>query len=82
MIKRSVALLVSLALGAVDSVRRQVRRLLNRSTAGSGVVLYYHAIRPRERAGFAWQMDELRKRAHLFTAGSPETMARTDATSL
>jgi peptidoglycan/xylan/chitin deacetylase (PgdA/CDA1 family) len=40
------------------------------------VVLYYHAIKPLERAGFVWQMDELRKRAHLFTAGSPETMTR------
>jgi peptidoglycan/xylan/chitin deacetylase (PgdA/CDA1 family) len=76
MIRRSIALLVSLALGTIDSILWQVRRLLNRSLAGNGVVLYYHAVKPRERAGFAWQMDELLKRAHLFTAGSPETMAR------
>src|SRR5688572_33493401 len=76
MMRRSLALLVSLALGTIDSVLWKVRRLLNRSVAGNGVVLYYHAIRPLERAGFAWQMDELLKRAHLFTAGSPETMAQ------
>ena len=76
MIRRSVALLVSLALGTIDYVRWQVRRLLNRSVAGSGVVLYYHAIKTLERAAFAWQMDELLKRAHVFPASSPETMAK------
>jgi peptidoglycan/xylan/chitin deacetylase (PgdA/CDA1 family) len=40
------------------------------------VVLYYHAIKPYQRARFARQMDELSKRAHVFPAGSPEVMLR------
>jgi peptidoglycan/xylan/chitin deacetylase (PgdA/CDA1 family) len=43
-------------------------------SSSSGVVLYYHAVKPRQRARFARQMDELLKAAVPFAAGSPHLM--------
>ena len=74
MVRRSLALLVSLGFAAVDRARSIFRPVSHRPSTGRGVVLYYHAVKPAERAAFAWQMDELVKHARPFRADSPETM--------
>src|SRR5688572_3601936 len=74
-IRRSIALLVSLAVAGGDSLRKHMRLLLNLPVAGRGVVLYYHAVGPRDRAAFSRQMDEILKRAQPFEADSREAMA-------
>ena len=72
--KRLIAILVSAGVAVVDSMHGRVYRLFKRSLPPRGVILYYHAVHPRDRAAFAWQMDEAQKRAHVFTAGSPEAI--------
>ena len=74
MIRRSAAVLVSVGVTTVDAVVRQVRPLLRRPPLRRGVVLYYHAVTPPDGDRFAWQMDELIRRAHPFIAGSPASM--------
>jgi peptidoglycan/xylan/chitin deacetylase (PgdA/CDA1 family) len=73
MLRRTFALLISLGFAAVDSARSVLRPVADKPS-GRGVVLYYHAVKLAERGAFAWQMDELVKRAHPFRADSPETM--------
>ena len=74
MIRRSAAILVSVGVTTLDAFVRQVRPLLRRPPLRRGVVLYYHAVTRRHGDRFAWQMDELLKRAHPFIAGSPASM--------
>lgn len=69
--KRLSALAISLGLRGLDLVRQQVERRRRRST---GVVLYYHAIKPHQRRRFARQMDTLLKSAYTFQAHRPEGM--------
>jgi len=74
MAKRLIALAISLAVGAWDCTKSRLRRFADRPAPISGVVLYYHAVKPHQRRRFARQMDELLKRACAFPAGSPEAM--------
>lgn len=75
MIKRFLALVVSLVLCGLDLVRDWVLRRLGRPLPRRGVVLYYHAVKPRQRSRFARQMDEILKRARPFPAGTPQAVA-------
>lgn len=70
--KRFLILLISLTVRAFDLVMAclQSRRRAHRT----GVVLYYHAIKPHQRRRFAEQMDRVSTHAFAFSAGSPETM--------
>ena len=72
--RRVLALALSMVVRGLDLVFGWLRRWSGRSAPCQGVVLYYHAVKSHERSRFAWQMDELSKRARLFAAGSPEAM--------
>ncbi|HJZ75881.1 MAG TPA: polysaccharide deacetylase family protein [Vicinamibacterales bacterium] len=78
MIRRLAALVVSLAVRGFDLARRAVWPRRSTNAPRTGVVLYYHDLKRRDRARFARQMDELVKRTRPFAAGSPEQM--TDGT--
>lgn len=75
MIKRILGLALSLAVRSFDMSSGRVRRWLGRRPVTTGIVLYYHAINPRQRHRFARQMDEVLKHARPFPAGSPEKMS-------
>ena len=72
--KRVGALAISLAVRGWDIARSRLPGPLNAVKKRSGVVLYYHAVKPHQRHRFARQMDEVLKRATVFPAGSPEAM--------
>jgi peptidoglycan/xylan/chitin deacetylase (PgdA/CDA1 family) len=74
MIKRLAALGIGLAWRAGDLLEGGVRRLMSQPARRRGVILYYHAVKPHQQAGFARQMDTLASRSHLFSAGAPEGM--------
>jgi peptidoglycan/xylan/chitin deacetylase (PgdA/CDA1 family) len=74
MIKRFAAVGCSLAWKAWDLAGGGVRRLLRRPAPRRGVILYYHAVKPHQRAMFARQMETLASTAHLFPAGAPDRM--------
>lgn len=57
--KRLVKLLVSLFFWLGDTLINAYRRLAGRPSPARGVVLYYHAVKPEQRAAFARQMDLL-----------------------
>src|SRR3989442_457871 len=66
--KRSIKLVISAAFLALCYVRNVFRRMAGRAVPGSGVVLYFHGIRPDQRKGFARQMDMLLKYARPVKA--------------
>jgi len=66
-------LAISFAVRSCDLIRSRLWRL-DRTAPRTGVVLYYHAVKPHQRHRFAEQMDELLKRAAPFPAGSLEVM--------
>ena len=49
-------------------------RRSGRPVRATGIVLYYHAVKSHQRRRFAWQLDELLKRAVPFPADLPESM--------
>lgn len=67
--KRLTVLVISLATRGWDLARSLAALRWNRHVR-SGVVLYYHAVKPHQRRRFAAQMDELLKRASPVAAGS------------
>jgi peptidoglycan/xylan/chitin deacetylase (PgdA/CDA1 family) len=72
--RRLIALAISLAVRGWDVIRSRVQWRLNQAVPCTGVVLYYHAVKPHQRQRFAVQMDELLEGASPFSAGSLEAM--------
>jgi peptidoglycan/xylan/chitin deacetylase (PgdA/CDA1 family) len=68
---RLLILAVSTGYWALLALSGAVRRLLGRG-APRCVVLYYHAVRPADRANFAWQMEELARLARPVRVGASE----------
>jgi len=58
-VKRVITLVISIGFFAVSWLSNLVRRLSGRKPRGSAVILYYHGIRPDQRAQFASQLDTL-----------------------
>jgi peptidoglycan/xylan/chitin deacetylase (PgdA/CDA1 family) len=73
-LKRRLVLSLSLAVYFFDEVRRRCRQLFGLQTAGSCVVLEYHSIPPEHRAGFAKQLDLLRRIAIPLRTDSREAL--------
>ena len=67
---RLLALGISMAVRAWD-LGRAVRPW-GRPSPSAGVVLYYHAVKPRQRQRFARQMDHLLRGAAPFQIGKPK----------
>jgi peptidoglycan/xylan/chitin deacetylase (PgdA/CDA1 family) len=67
--KRLLKLAISLVVRAWDIFVAFALRLLGRRPRPSGVVIYYHAIAPGQRARFARQMDDLLRLAKPVAAG-------------
>ncbi len=73
-LRRVTALGISLVVRSVDLFKDWVRQCLGQPLPPVAVVLYYHAIKRRQRARFARQMDQLLKYARPFSAGSPDAL--------
>ena len=71
--KRLLILVISLCVRTFDLVAGAFQRR-RRAVRRTGVVLYYHAIKPHQRQRFAEQMDRVSTLAVPFAAGSPQTM--------
>ena len=67
-------LLVSMVVYAWDEISDFLGEWLGKEPVGRAVVLYYHAVRDRERHRFARQMDVLARRASPFPVESPSRM--------
>ena len=74
MMKRLLMLAISLVVRGIDVASDLVRHSLKQPLPARGVVLYYHAVKVRQRQRFAEQMDALCRYASPFSAASPETM--------
>lgn len=72
--KRSVKLLISLAVRAGDIIRNGFLRLAGRKPRGTGVILYYHAVPAEDRESFARQMDVLVRLAKPVPADLPSPL--------
>jgi peptidoglycan/xylan/chitin deacetylase (PgdA/CDA1 family) len=75
-LSRILNLFVSLAWFASRSSGRALIRLLGGTPAGEGVVFCYHAVPARFAAGFAWQIETLRRHATPVRADHPGTVPR------
>src|SRR5271166_3531011 len=68
-------LLISIFFFVITSIEEALLRLAGRQIAGRCVTLYYHCVSPRQRAGFARQMDVLLKQAVPVTVARREPLA-------
>lgn len=68
MLKRTAKLLISLLVWLWDCLCASARRLTGRPVPSQGVVLYYHAVKPHQRAAFGRQMDLLLSLAQPWRA--------------
>jgi peptidoglycan/xylan/chitin deacetylase (PgdA/CDA1 family) len=59
--KRLVKLLISILYFAWRSLGNALRRIAGKAARGSAVILYYHRVRPDQRAMFAAQLDTIMK---------------------
>jgi peptidoglycan/xylan/chitin deacetylase (PgdA/CDA1 family) len=70
-VKRLVKLLISLVVWTTGSLLRLARRLFAADPGAEAVVLYYHAIKPRQRMAFARQLDLARRYAKPWRLDLP-----------
>jgi len=69
-------LLVSVLVYAFDETRDFLGKRIGKEPEGRAVVLYYHAVRDRDRHRFARQMEVLARRASPFPVESPPRMEK------
>src|SRR5439155_11303830 len=65
---RSMKLSISFLFFVICCLTNLLRRVLGQHLSGTGVILYYHGIRPEHRTRFADQMDTLLRRARPVEA--------------
>jgi peptidoglycan/xylan/chitin deacetylase (PgdA/CDA1 family) len=67
-LKRILKLGISLCFFSISALWAAARRIFGFKQPGRCIVLYYHVVRPGDRSTFAWQMDELLRRAQPLPA--------------
>ncbi|MGA9526819.1 MAG: polysaccharide deacetylase family protein [Terriglobales bacterium] len=72
--RRVLSLLISLMVYFADSFRRAILFLCGKRRRSTCTVLYYHAIRNDDRAGFARQMDTLRRLTEPIAIDGPAAL--------